>query len=72
MQGVILKESELLDIALNNKKVKKADIPNILVVLSKHYFSLARKKYMISLMSIISQQILDIMKLYHMNLLLAL
>lgn len=40
MQGLILKESELLDIALNNKKVKKADIPNILVVLSKYYFSL--------------------------------
>lgn len=44
MQGVILKESELLDIALNNKKVKKADIPNILVVLSKHYFSLGLSK----------------------------
>lgn len=44
MQGVILKESELLDIALNNKKVKKADIPNILVVLSKYYFSLGLSK----------------------------
>lgn len=44
MQGVILKESELLDIALNNKKVKKADIPNILVVLSKHYFFLGLSK----------------------------
>ena len=44
MQGLILKESELLDIALNNKKVKKADIPNILVVLSKYYFSLGLSK----------------------------
>lgn len=44
MQGVILKETPLLEVALNNGKVKKEDIPDILVVLTRHYLSLGLNK----------------------------
>lgn len=44
MDGVILKESELLNIALKNEKVKKSDIPNILIILARYYFSIGLSK----------------------------
>ena len=44
MQGIILKETSLLETALNNEKVKKQEIPDILVVLARHYFSLGLNK----------------------------
>ena len=39
MNGVILKESELLNIALSGEKVLKRDVPDILAVLTRHYFA---------------------------------
>lgn len=44
MQGVILKESEILNKALSGSKVSKSEIPDILTVLARHYFSTGLNK----------------------------
>lgn len=44
MQGTVLRESELLSMALNGDKVLKRDMPNVLAVLTRHYFSLGFDK----------------------------